>query len=124
MLHHISLPVSDMLRSTTFYDKVLSRLGYWRVSDGPGFAGYGLEQDKDKFAIKLQTQLNPPNSRFHLAFSAPDRDAVDAFHSTAILMGAKDEGAPGTRPHYGDHYYAAFVVDHDGHRLEAVCNST
>ena len=61
----------------------------------------------------------PPSKGFHLAFNAPSRDAVDLFHLTALEFGGMDNGAPGVRPHYGDDYYAAFVIDPDGYRHEA-----
>ena len=62
----------------------------------------------------------PPGPGFHLAFTAPSRAAVDAFHAAAMEAGGRDEGAPGLRPRYGAAYYAAFVIDSDGHKLEAV----
>lgn len=120
MLHHVSLPVADLARSSTLYDEALAALGYRRVCSDADFAGYGTVQDRDRFAIK---QINPSASagpRFHLAFSAPSRAAVDRFHAAALTHGARDDGAPGLRPRYGPDYYAAFIIDLDGHRIEAV----
>ena len=94
MLDHVSQGASDLARAAAFYDAALGALGYVRL-----FAnGVGC----------------------HVAFAAPSREAVDAFHAAAIRMGATDEGAPGLRPHYGAGYYAAFVRDLDGYRVEAV----
>ncbi|MBB4191499.1 catechol 2,3-dioxygenase-like lactoylglutathione lyase family enzyme [Rhizobium aethiopicum] len=130
MLHHASLGVSDIERSAAFYDAALAALGYVRVWDDirPGETdqaiGYGLPGGGDKLAIKHRPDgQRPPGSGFHLAFAAPSRQAVDGFHAAAIAHGGRDNGAPGLRPHYGEHYYAAFVIDPDGHALEAVINS-
>ncbi len=123
MLHHLSLPVADLERSSSLYDAALSALGYRRVCSGNGFAGYGVDDGKDKFAIKHATPSASAGPRFHLAFSAPSREAVDAFHKAALRHGAADNGEPGLRPHYGPNYYAAFIIDLDGHRIEAVCNA-
>ena len=118
MLHHISLPVADLERSSALYDAVAA-LGYRRVCTSDGFAGYGLEDGKDKFAIKHAVPSASAGKHFHLAFAAPSREAVDAFHGAALQHGADDDGAPGLRPHYGPGYYAAFIIDLDGHRIEA-----
>jgi len=130
MLHHVSFGVGDIQRATRFYDSVLAPLGYHRVWEDlrPGEAdqavGYGRAGEGDKFAIKLRSsgQL-APGPGFHLAFAAPNRDAVQAFHAAALAFGAIDNGAPGLRPDYGPHYYAAFVIDPDGFPIEAVFNS-
>ena len=122
MLHHVSLPVADLEGSSALYDAALAALGYRRVSSGQGFAGYGIEDGKDKFSIKLSVPSASAGPRFHLAFVAISRDAVDAFHEAAILHGASSNGAPGLRAHYGPSYYAAFIIDLDGHRIEAVHN--
>lgn len=120
MLHHISLPVANIEKSTALYDAALSALGYRRVCSGKDFAGYGIEDGNDQFAIK---QINPSTSagpRFHLAFSAPSRKAVDQFYEVALSNGATDNGNPGLRKQYSPTYYAAFIIDLDGHRIEAV----
>ncbi|WP_182548894.1 VOC family protein [Phyllobacterium myrsinacearum] len=129
MLHHISLGVSDIERAAVFYDAVLAPLGYIRVWDDlrPGEAdqavGYGAPGGGDKLAIKHCPQgQHAPGPGFHLAFAAPNRQAVDDFHAAALNLGGRDNGGPGLRLHYGPHYYAAFVVDLDGHNIEAVFN--
>ena len=120
MLHHISLPVADLERSSSLYSAILFALGYRCVCSGKDYAGYGVEEDEDLFMIK---QINPSASAgpgFHLAFGAPSRKAVDEFHKLALANGATDNGKPGIRAQYGPAYYAAFIVDLDGHRIEAV----
>lgn len=127
MLHHISFAVVDLERSARFYDAALQPLGSVRVwSDiGPGkehqAIGYGRPGHGDGFAIKLAPDMRSvPGPKFHLAFAAPSRQAVDDFHRAALAAGGLDNGAPGLRRHYGPDYYAAFVLDPDGYRLEAV----
>jgi catechol 2,3-dioxygenase-like lactoylglutathione lyase family enzyme len=124
MLHHISLGVADLVRSAAFYDAVLSTLGYVRVWTDDTAVGYGVAGGGDKLAIKLRTgALAVPGPGFHLAFAATSREAVARFHEAALRHGCKDNGAPGLRREYGEHYYAAFVIDPDGYRLEAVINT-
>ena len=123
MLHHLSFAVADLARSAAFYDAVLAALGYRRVWAGEREIGYGSREGEDRFAIKLRSgAVAPPGAGFHLAFAAPSRDAVDAFHAAALRCGGRDDGAPGLRPRYGPGYYAAFVIDPDGYRVEAVIN--
>ncbi|KAH8651208.1 lactoylglutathione lyase [Xylariales sp. PMI_506] len=131
MLHHISLGVADIGRSAAFYDAVLSPLGYVRVWEDirPGEAnqavGYGVAGGGDKLALKHRPDgYAPPGPGFHLAFTAPRRDAVDQFYKAAMEIGATDNGAAGLRPDYGANYYAAFVLDPDGHQIEAVFNQS
>jgi len=122
MLHHLSLGVRDLDVAGAFYDAALGALGYRRVfADGTAI-GYGIEDGKDKFCLKLRSDSSAPGTGFHLAFAAPSREAIDAFHARALAAGGRDNGAPGPRPAYGKHYYAAFVVDPDGHHVEAVKN--
>ena len=120
MLHHASLPVADLERAVTLYDAALGALGYRRVASVPGFAGYGVEDGKDELALKQVESAGAAGPGFHIALAAPSPEAVDAFHAAALRHGATDNGDPGPRPHYGPTYYAAFVIDLDGHRIEAV----
>ena len=123
MLHHISFAVSDITRSSLFYDACLEALGYKRVYSSDHFIGYGVEEGKDKFAIVNKSKkILLPETGLHIAFSAPNRDSIDQFFSLAIENGGKDNGAPGLRDHYGKNYYAAFVIDPDGYHIEAVFN--
>lgn len=130
-LHHLSLGVTDLQRSVRFYDAALAPLGLVRVwSDlRPGEAGqavgYGAAGGGDLLALKERSGDSVTSGAgFHLALAAPSREAVHRFHEAALAYGGRDAGAPGPRPAYGPHYYAAFVLDPDGHRLEAVIDST
>lgn len=123
MLHHISFAVADLKRAGAFYDRALSSLGYRRVFEDASAIGYGVEDGKDKFCLKLRPDVNSPGPGFHLAFAAPTRDAVDAFYAAAVATGGICNGPPGARPNYGPTYYAAFVIDPDGYRVEAVINA-
>ena len=122
MLHHVSFPVRDLALSGAFYDAALGALGFRRVFEDDTAIGYGLVDDEDLFCLKLRDDASAASAGFHLAFAAPDRSAVDRFHATALAIGGSDNGAPGLRPDYGAHYYAAFLIDPDGHRIEAVIN--
>ena len=121
MLHHISFAVADLARSAAFYDAALAPLGYVRVWTDATAVGYGVPGGGDKFAIKARgKQAQVPGPGFHLAFAAPSREAVGAFHAAALANGGRDNGPPGLRPQYAPDYYAAFVFDPDGYRVEAV----
>jgi catechol 2,3-dioxygenase-like lactoylglutathione lyase family enzyme len=120
VLSHLSFGVADLGRATAFYDGVLASLGYVRVWSDDEAAGYGEPGGNDKLALFARPESSPPGDGFHLAFAAPNRAAVDAFHAAALRLGGSDHGAPGARPHYSPTYYAAFVADPDGHKLEAV----
>jgi catechol 2,3-dioxygenase-like lactoylglutathione lyase family enzyme len=130
MLHHLSLGAQDIDRAARFYDATLATLGFVRVwsdlrpgEDGQA-VGYGPKGSGDGLAIKQVASPVPAIPGFHVAFSAPTRAAVAAFHRAALASGGKDNGPPGLRPEYGPDYYAAFVIDPEGHRLEAVCKAT
>jgi len=124
MLSHISLGVRDLDRSQAFYDAALAPLGYvrlWRTEQGIGY-GPPNPEGNEKLALMLRTETSAPLAAgpgFHLALIAPSTEAVHYFHAGAIANGGRDEGGPGPRPHYGKRYYAAFVIDPDGHKLEA-----
>ncbi|WP_310347116.1 VOC family protein [Pelomonas aquatica] len=123
LLHHISFGVTDLGNMAAFYDAVLAPLGQVRVWDGPQSVGYGHPGQDDKLLLNLRDAgAHPPGAGFHIAFSASSRKAVDQFHAAALAHGGKDNGPPGLREHYGPNYYAAFVVDPEGHRIEAVIN--
>jgi catechol 2,3-dioxygenase-like lactoylglutathione lyase family enzyme len=120
MLHHASLAVANLQQSGALYDSALGALGYRRVCEAQGFAGYGVEDGRDKFALMETGSATSSGVGSHLAFAAPSRAAVDAFHRAALQYGATGNGAPALRPQYGPEYYAAFVIDLDGNRIEAV----
>jgi len=118
MLDHVTIGVSDIERSKAFYDSALRPLGIKRLyADGPTFAGYGAER-KAFFWIGLR---DASQTGSHVAFAAEDRQTVDRFHEAAMAAGGRDNGPPGLRPHYHEDYYGAFVLDPDGHNIEAVC---
>jgi catechol 2,3-dioxygenase-like lactoylglutathione lyase family enzyme len=123
MLGHLSFGVCDLERAIAFYDATLAPLGLTRVWTKPHAVGYGYPPGPGELlALKKQSSaVKPPGPGFHLAFNAPSRAAVDAFHSGALRAGGSDNGHPGLRPHYRPTYYAAFVIDPDGHPIEAVC---
>jgi catechol 2,3-dioxygenase-like lactoylglutathione lyase family enzyme len=125
MLDHTGFPVSDYAQSKAFYLQALAPLGYALIievqqheNDHPA-AGFGANGKPDLW-IGGEGGLQRP---IHIAIAAQDRAAVDAFYRAAIAAGGKDNGAPGLRPHYHPNYYAAFVLDPDGHNIEAVCHA-
>jgi catechol 2,3-dioxygenase-like lactoylglutathione lyase family enzyme len=120
MLGHLSFGVADLARSTAFYDAAMGALGLARVWTNAHGVGYGVEGGADKLALFPRADALAPGAGFHLAFDAPDRAAVDRFYAAAVAAGGTDDGAPGLRPRYSPSYYAAFVIDPDGYRLEAV----
>ncbi|TVR47400.1 MAG: VOC family protein [Puniceicoccaceae bacterium] len=130
MLHHLSIGVADLARSSAFYDAALAPLGYVRVwthevTDGYREAaiGYGLPGVEDEFAIRLRSEgIAMPSDGFHIAFSSPSREAVAAFYQAALEQGGRDNGGAGLHPEYGPDYFAGFVIDPDGYRIEAVTN--
>jgi len=124
MLGHLSFGVRDLTTAITFYDAALGPLGLIRVWTAPDAAGYGPSGGGDLLALKLRPQASPPGPGFHLAFNAPTRSVVDAFHAAALSAGGRDNGAPGLRLHYGPRYYAAFIIAPEGWNLEAVCQAT
>jgi catechol 2,3-dioxygenase-like lactoylglutathione lyase family enzyme len=124
MLGHLSFGVSDLEHAIAFYDAALAPLGLTRVWTNQSAAGYGFPGGGDLLALKKQgSPVRPPGPGFHLAFNAATRGAVDAFHAAALQAGGIDNGNPGYRPRYGPTYYAAFVIDPDGHPIEAVCKA-
>jgi catechol 2,3-dioxygenase-like lactoylglutathione lyase family enzyme len=126
MLDHVSLGVSDLERSRQFYDAVLRPLGVVRIvdfqqrgSDYGAMAGsLGVE-----FTITIESGDRMPSPGMHVCFRAPDRAAVREFHAAALLCGGQSDGEPGLRALYHSDYFAAFVLDPDGHRVEAVCHA-
>jgi catechol 2,3-dioxygenase-like lactoylglutathione lyase family enzyme len=126
MLDHIGLKVTDINRSKAFYDKALAPLGVSVVMDvseaetgETPYLGYG-EGQKPYFWINEQPRAT---ELLHVAFAAPSRSKVDAFYQAAMAAGGRDNGPPGIRAHYHPNYYGAFVIDPDGHNIEAVCHA-
>ena len=123
MLDHVSIGVRDLARARRLYDAALKPLGYTCLSDGADALGYG----RDRIGLWLLAVKRPvaPDDRsgLHLCFAAPTRASVDAFHAAALADGGRNNGDPGLRADYGDNYYAGFVVDPDGYRIEAYCHA-
>jgi catechol 2,3-dioxygenase-like lactoylglutathione lyase family enzyme len=126
MIDHLGFSVSDYPRAKAFYTKALAPLGYSLIMEvtaeqtgNAAAAGFG-EHGKPDFWIGGEGGMNKP---IHVAIVAKDRATVDAFYKAALAAGARDNGAPGLRPHYHANYYGAFVLDPDGHNVEAVCHA-
>jgi catechol 2,3-dioxygenase-like lactoylglutathione lyase family enzyme len=121
MIDHVSIGVLDLAKAKRFYDAALKPLGYKCLSRDAGSLGYGSAAVA--LWIGAAAQPVPPDERsnLHFCFTAPTREAVDAFHAAALRTGGHDNGAPGLRADYGESYYAAYVVDPDGYRIEAYC---
>ena len=118
MIDHIGISVRDLDRSIAFYTKALAPLGYELVMKWESFAGFGVAGKPDFWIDGREA----PKQINHIAFRASGRALVRAFYDAALAAGGKDNGAPGVRPHYHEHYYGAFVLDPDGHNIEAVCH--
>jgi catechol 2,3-dioxygenase-like lactoylglutathione lyase family enzyme len=118
-IDHVNIPVGDLAVSRAFYSAALAAFGYRVVYDGDESLGFGRGdggEDDEPIALRLG---DPPNRGSHIAITAASSEEVDAFHAAGVAPGGRDNGAPGERP-YGVHYYAAFVLDPDGHNIEAV----
>lgn len=120
MIDHVSVGVSDLERSARFYERVLAPLGFARLVTRPNTIGFG--RTYPEFWINLRSGMAPvaPDSGMHIALRAKSSEEVDAFHAAALEAGGRSDGAPGLRPHDRVRYYAAFVADPDGNRIEAV----
>jgi catechol 2,3-dioxygenase-like lactoylglutathione lyase family enzyme len=123
MIAHISIGVRDIDTSKRFYDAVLEALGYRCLRAARTLLGYGYGRDSIAFWVVSAERPVPADKKWglHVCFTAPDTDAVDAFHAAALRAGGHDNGAPGLRPEYSADYYAAFIIDPDGYRIEAYC---
>lgn len=119
IIDHIGLSISNYERSRAFYSKVLAPLGIGLIMEHAGWAGYGRDGKPELWFGESEVIQKP----MHIAFSAHDAEAVDAFYKAAIEAGAKDNGPPGIREIYHPNYYGAFIIDPDGHNIEAVCHT-
>jgi len=127
MIDHTGVVVSNFQKSKNFYVQALSAIGYTLLADIPAsitghtdVAGFG-EAPKPDFWV---SQGTPNKPGVHIAFRVFSREAVDAFYMSAMAAGGRDNGPPGLRTHYHPNYYGAFVMDPDGHNIEAVCHET
>jgi catechol 2,3-dioxygenase-like lactoylglutathione lyase family enzyme len=120
VIDHVSLPVRDLERSEMFYEAVLSTIGFNKMMDMPSTVGFGRKHPT--FWLNHRPQMNESgvDDGFHVCLRAPTVDAVHAFHEAATAAGAASDGPPGPRPQYSPSYYAAFIRDLDGHRIEVV----
>jgi catechol 2,3-dioxygenase-like lactoylglutathione lyase family enzyme len=123
MFDHISIGVRDIAATRRFYDAALEPLGLSRLSDGETSLGYG----RDAVGLWISATDHPvaadPQSGLHFCFAAADRQSVADFHAAALAAGGRENGQPGLRTDYGPDYFAAYVVDPDGYRLEAYCSA-
>ncbi|HEV7263358.1 MAG TPA: VOC family protein [Falsiroseomonas sp.] len=125
MLDHVSIAVADLARAARFYDAVMAALGVPCVWRAERAIGYGLRNDAvadGRSYLTIALGAPPADAACHWCFRAPDRAAVRAFHAVGLAHGGRDDGPPGVRPHYHAAYYAAFLCDPDGNRIEAVCH--
>jgi catechol 2,3-dioxygenase-like lactoylglutathione lyase family enzyme len=122
VIDHLTVGVSDLETSRRFYARALEPLGFSEIgpwSDANRAVAFGLKE-ADDFAISEEYEAG---GQLHIAFAADTREQVDAFHTAALAAGGRDNGAPGPRPEYSAPYYGAFVLDPDGHNVEAVCHA-
>ena len=118
MIDHIGLKVSNLKLSTTFYREALAALGWTIASQGDGYVGFGPPQASTLWLYQHAGAIGPGT---HVAIRVADRAAVQKFHQQGLAAGGRDNGEPGLRVDYSPDYYAAFLVDPDGHNVEAVC---
>jgi catechol 2,3-dioxygenase-like lactoylglutathione lyase family enzyme len=119
MLDHVGLNVRDLAAARDFYERALEPLGYAVGMAADEYAGFRSAGGAFDFWL---LQRGEPSSPTHVAFRAPGRGAVDDFHRAALTAGGTDNGAPGVRAEYHEHYYGAYVLDPDGNNVEAVCH--
>jgi len=124
MLNHISIGVSSIAGAKAFYNAALKPLGSRCLSEDTTSLGYGSEQVVFWVLKSDQPVPDDASSGLHVCFDAPTTASVDHFHAAGLRHGGKDHGKPGPRPDYGPAYYAAFLMDPDGYRIEACCSKT
>ncbi len=120
MIDHISVGVSDLERAATFYEAMLAPLGLTRLVTRPATVGFGKTYPEFWINLRAGMPRVAPGSGVHICLRARTTADVDAFHAAALAAGGASDGAPGLRPHERVRYYAAFIVDPDGNRIEAV----
>ena len=121
MIDHVSVAVRDIAKAEAFYAALLAPLGMTKMREWPGAAvGFGKKHPEFWINRRADMAAVTPDSGVHICLRAPDTAAVDAFHAAALRAGGADDGPPGPRPDYYPNYYAAFIRDPDGNRIEAV----
>lgn len=123
MLDHVSLGTNDVHRARAFYDPLMSLIGLRLIKSDEAGAHYGASEILFSLVIPTDRKPATAGNGTHIAFRVRDRKMVDQFHTLALAHGGRDEGPPGIRPEYDDHYYGAFVRDPDGNKVEAVSYS-
>jgi catechol 2,3-dioxygenase-like lactoylglutathione lyase family enzyme len=120
MIDHVSVPVRDLHRASVFYEALLGTLGYAKLELRPATVAFGKRYSE--FWVNHRPGMTPAGADggAHVALRASTRQAVDAFHEAALKHGGASDGAPGLRPQHGEGYYAAYIRDPDGNRVEAV----
>jgi len=121
MISHVSLGTNDVARAKAFYDAILAVLGYRRIFDHPNAGAWGIDFPTFWVGRPFDAGRANPGNGVHVCFNAPSRDAVDEFHRVALASGGRDDGLPSLRPQYTADYYAGFVLDPDGNKIEALC---
>jgi catechol 2,3-dioxygenase-like lactoylglutathione lyase family enzyme len=120
VIDHVAIPVADLDGAARFYEIVLSTLGYAKLEVRPATVAFGKRYSEFWINHRPDMRPQPDDSGAHVALRASSREMVDAFHAAALANGGTSDGAPGRRPRHGDGYYAAYIRDPDGNRLEAV----
>ena len=120
MIDHVSVPVRDLVAAARFYAAVLGPLGFTSLEMRPATVGFGTKYPEFWINLRPNTPALPDHFGGHVCFRARSADLVDAFHAAALAGGGTSDGAPGPRPQHGEGYYAAFIRDPDGNRIEAV----
>jgi catechol 2,3-dioxygenase-like lactoylglutathione lyase family enzyme len=123
MLNHISIGVASLPRAKAFYDATLGALGYRRLSEDAGSLGYGAKAIEFWVLRAEKPVPDESTSGLHICFTAATRECVDRFHAAGLRHGGHDNGKAGPRPDYGPNYYAGFLKDPDGYRIEAYCSA-
>jgi catechol 2,3-dioxygenase-like lactoylglutathione lyase family enzyme len=120
VIDHVSIPVAELDRAARFYEAVLATLGYAKLETRPATVAFGKRYSEFWLNHRPGLQAQPDGSGAHVALRASNPEMVDAFHAAALANGGASDGAPGLRPQHGDGYYAAYIRDPDGNRIEAV----
>jgi catechol 2,3-dioxygenase-like lactoylglutathione lyase family enzyme len=123
MINHVSIGVRDLAAAKRFYDAVLKTLGYNCLNKSEEMLGYGNKAVGFWINMTANPVIADKASGLHFCFDAPDRKSVNQFYAAALKAGGRDNGKPGLREEYGPTYYAAFVIDPQGYRLEAYCGT-
>lgn len=118
MIDHVSIPVRDLTESTAFYESVLSEIGFAKLMEKPATVGFGKKYPE--FWLNHRPDGHGIGDGFHVCLRTRTADQVRNFHTRALALGARSDGEPGFRPEYSESYYAAFILDRDGNRIEVV----